>query len=284
MVLISPCVITYDPVHVNVPPGANGCPAVGHVTVSPPPFKLKSSETRISDIVTFPVFVTTNEYDTRSPTRATVVRLKLFATDNPGADAIVTTPAEEPSDTVRPGPLRPPRRSWSLTRRPHRTPNTTTISISLRPHIRPGTRQRATRSNRLPHSRTRHSQRRTSHIIHNPNIRQRHIPRIRHNKRIRHPLTRTRHRRRSRALHNRQPRTNSSRPIHHRNNHHRRRNNHNNKRTNHPPAPQRPRVSALKTRSSTLKNPRKCAEIYTRKVHAVMLSHESASHPNNSRE
>src|SRR6218665_742129 len=81
----SACVTTYDPVHVNVPPGATGCPTVGHVTPNAEP--ALSSTTRISDNVTSPVFVTTNEYDTRSPARATVAGVPLFTTDNPGPTA-----------------------------------------------------------------------------------------------------------------------------------------------------------------------------------------------------
>src|SRR6218665_1996744 len=81
----SACVTTYDPVHVNVPPGATGCPTVGHVTVNAEP--AISSTTRTSDNATSPVFVTTNEYDTRSPARDTVAGVALFTTDNPGPTA-----------------------------------------------------------------------------------------------------------------------------------------------------------------------------------------------------
>src|SRR6218665_3530693 len=82
----------------------------------------------MSDIVTFPLFVTANEYDTRSVTRETVAGVALLTTDNAGACAIVTVPKEEPSDTVRsgavpPAPLRaspeaPPPPEWDPDQKP----------------------------------------------------------------------------------------------------------------------------------------------------------------------
>src|SRR6218665_2578831 len=61
----------------------------------------------MSDIVTFPLFVTANEYDTRSLTRDTVAGVALLTTDNAGACAIVTVPKEESPDTVRSGAVPP---------------------------------------------------------------------------------------------------------------------------------------------------------------------------------
>src|SRR6218665_2916181 len=58
----------------------------------------------MSDIVTFPLFVTANEYDTRSVTRETVAGVALLTTDNAGAFPIVTIPKEKPSDTTHPQP------------------------------------------------------------------------------------------------------------------------------------------------------------------------------------
>src|SRR6218665_2267716 len=103
--LISACVTTYRPaVHVNVPSGASDC--VGQVTVNPGPAGADNTScTRISDIITFPVLVTTNEYDTRSPARDTVAGVALFTTDNPGVRVTDTTPADEPADPVRAGAL-----------------------------------------------------------------------------------------------------------------------------------------------------------------------------------
>src|SRR6218665_815181 len=82
-------------------------PRCVHPAVPIPPNPAISSTTRIADIVTFPVLVTTYEYDTRSPARDTVAEVALLTTDNPGVWAIVTVPEEEPSDTVRSGAVPP---------------------------------------------------------------------------------------------------------------------------------------------------------------------------------
>src|SRR6218665_842214 len=65
------------------------------------------SEPRIPAIVTFPVFVTTNEYDTRSPTREAVAGVTLLTTDSAEARVTVTTPKDQASDTVRAGAVPP---------------------------------------------------------------------------------------------------------------------------------------------------------------------------------
>src|SRR6218665_686230 len=108
--LTSACVTTYWPAaHVSVSPGTKVGLAAEQAR---PAGATRSATTRISDIVTFPVLVTTKEYDTRSPARDTLVRVALFTTDNPGARAAVTVPEDDLSDTVRSGATPPTVGAW----------------------------------------------------------------------------------------------------------------------------------------------------------------------------
>ena len=81
----SACVTRYEAVHVVDAPGAND--ATGHVTADRPG---NGSATPTEVSVTFPVFVTTNEYATASPAAATVDGTAVFTTEIDGSGTTVT--------------------------------------------------------------------------------------------------------------------------------------------------------------------------------------------------
>src|SRR6218665_23320 len=106
----------YEPVHVKLFPGANGCASAGHTTAASPNESAKSQagllSIRIPDIGRFPELVTTNENTTESPTRTSIREGDaLMVTHNPGNQPSTTTatsPSPPPQPPPPPAPPAPP--------------------------------------------------------------------------------------------------------------------------------------------------------------------------------
>src|SRR6218665_804640 len=96
----------YEPVHVKLFPGANGCASAGHTTAASPNESAKSParllSIRIPDIGRFPELVTTNENTTKSPTRTSMGEGDaLMVTDNPGNQPCTATATSVSFDCTR---------------------------------------------------------------------------------------------------------------------------------------------------------------------------------------
>ena len=101
--LTSACVLVYAAVQVTDAPGANDAAPDGHDTGDSAPVPENApSATDTLVRVTFPVFVTTNEYITASPAADTVEGVADFCTEIAGSAAAVTAAVDGPETTSPP--------------------------------------------------------------------------------------------------------------------------------------------------------------------------------------